>query len=328
MQWDGTRNMQAIEQEVCTGCSSGMVDLGDELVCPCCGVVGEKLAEDAPSGFRARGGAEREPLGSFMGSFAGSPRERSTKGITGTSGSYRYLKTVSDTAGKDGGSAVECARTIERVGERLRLPEIVIAQAGAVARKVLSNTPPRRRITVAAVSAFSLIAACRIERVASVSAREVIDAHVARGRRVTSSAVIQLAIDSPVKTYARGAAEYVPMILARLSATPDVQARLSKGSAPQAVYFGALRETALALLALVGEGPTAGKRPCALAASAVYSAELALSLSEGRRKRLTQRELSECGDAAEYTIREQCASLFTPVAMEMAARRSRSPPPP
>lgn len=306
-----------------------MVDAGDELVCPRCGVVREKVVVDVSQGS-ASPALGCVPLGSYLGTFSGTNKERRTKGITGTAGGYQYLKRISDTAGRDDGSAGDCARLIGRVGERLFLPGVVQAQAAAVARRVLASVPRQRRVTTGSVSAFSLITACRIEGVASVSASEIIEAHRALGKRVTSASVMGLAMDSPVRALARGPVEYIPMVLGRLSSVPGVVARLNREGVPLAPYLAELREASTDLLRLVGGSTTAGKRPCALAGASVYSAELALSSIQSRKKRLTQRDVSEVADAAEYTIREQCADLFAPAVAKLVARRlqTRSPPSP
>jgi transcription initiation factor TFIIIB Brf1 subunit/transcription initiation factor TFIIB len=90
-----------------------------------------------------------------------------------------------------------------------------------------------------------------------------------------------------------------------------------------AEYLQRLRGTALEVLGMLGEEARAGRRPAALAAAAVYSAETVLSMCQGRRRWITQRELAECGETAEYTIREQCAGLFLQIVKVVVDRRKR-----
>ena len=319
--------MQALEPLSCPGCAVRLVDAGDELVCPACGAVDEKLVFEAGPGAVCPSPRRRQPLGSFMGALETTEKERSSRGISGSGSKYDYLKTVSDAAAKETGSAYECDRLVERVGEKLHLPGGVVFEASDIARRVLAAAPPHRRVTVAAVSAYSLIVACRIEGVVSVSAREVLCAHSDQGRPVTSSAIMRLSIDSPVRARSRGATEYIPMVLARLSMVERLARRLRDDGVPTAAYINSLRKTAIELMLLVNETETAGKRPCALAAAAVYSAELVLSSVERRRRRMTQRDTAQCGDASEYTVREQCADIFTPAVEELAARMRLSPHP-
>lgn len=306
----------------CADCSKALVDVGDELVCPGCGVVREK--EVVETGLAAAGRERtlgRQPLGSYMGSRRTTNEERFSKGLSGSNSKYEYLKVVSDFAGREEGADVVCARMIERVGEKLCLPRMVRLDAASIAKKVLAIGRPHRRVTVAAVSAYSLIAACKVEGVTAVSVMEIIAAHAALGRRVTSSSVIQLTLESPIKTFARSPEEYLSRVLARLSMNRSVTDRLAAEGVAPAAFFNSLRETAGEVLKFVDEDARAGRRPGALAASAVYSAEMVLSACESRKRRITQRDLAQCGDTAEYTIREQCARLFTPAMERLVARR-------
>ncbi|HXW95117.1 MAG TPA: hypothetical protein VEJ19_05370 [Nitrososphaerales archaeon] len=287
-----------------------------------------KHYDNTPSskGAEHRGSGKLQ-LGSFMGSKRTTLRERASKGIAGSNSKYGYLKVLSDFAGKGDGPGEACDRIINRVGEKLFLPGVVLDEASAVARTLLSSNKCRRRVTLAALSAFSLVTACKLEGVVSVSVREIISAHAALGKRVNSSSFIQLALESPIKIQARRPEEYITRVLARLSWDKRLSERLRSEGASQSSYFNALREAARGLISEVGPGGLSGRRPSALAAAAIYSAEVALAANESRGKRLTQRLLAQCGDAAEYTIREQCASIFTPVAISLMARNQQALPP-
>jgi transcription initiation factor TFIIIB Brf1 subunit/transcription initiation factor TFIIB len=153
-----------------------------------------------------------------------------------------------------------------------------------------------------------------------VSVREIIRAHSDLGKRVSASSFIQLSLESPIRTVARTPTDYLSRVLARLSTSDEFQRKVGCDGVSQTGYSNSLRETAKELLKGVGAEETAGRRPCTLAASAVYSAETVLAQKEHRKKRLTQRLIAECGDAAEYTIREQCARIFVP-AVERNTRR-------
>jgi len=317
--------MQTLDLEIsCPECSVSYVDGGDEMVCPKCGRVRTKLCQDS---FPSKGLEHLTPgrlqLGSFMGSMRITPQERASKGITGSNSKYEYLKALSDFTGRAEGPGEACERIIGRVGEKLSLPRVVLEEASAVARTILSSNPCHRRVTLAALSAFSLVAACRVEGVTSVSVREIISAHAALGRRVNASSFIQLALESPVKILPRRPDDYVSRVLARLSWNQRLGDKLRSEGVSQARYFSALRETAKELISRVRPEELSGRRPCALAAAAVYSAEVVLATKESRGRRLTQRLLAECGDAAEYTIREQCANLFTPAVTSVLVRNQQ-----
>jgi transcription initiation factor TFIIIB Brf1 subunit/transcription initiation factor TFIIB len=315
--------MGAALMETCQDCSRALLDLEDELVCPGCGVVKEKaVVEDG------RGGGKlplfgRHPLGSFMGTKGVTPEERRSN-VSGGRTSYMRMKTLSDFAAREGTYA-ECGRLIERVGEKLSLPRVAVLQAASISKKVLEG-PRSRRLTVAQVSAYSLVAACKIEGVTAVSIREVLAAFGDLGRGVTSSSIFHIALDSPLRTYARRAEDYLPMVIARLSMNARLSARLRRERAQAQGYLESLRRLAGEILAECDRTSIAGKRPCALAASAVYSAEATLAAREGRPPRVTQRECAKCGDTAEYTVRDHCATTLRAAAAKVAARNGQTPP--
>lgn len=318
--------MQALDPEsTCRDCSKPLVDAGDELVCPQCGVVKEKEVVDVrPDVWRLGRALGSQPLGSYMGSKRTTEEERASRGISGSNSKYEYLKVVSDFAGRDEGAAATCVKMIGRVGEKLFLPRVVLLDAASIAKKVLATAHPHRRVTVASVSAYSLISACKLEGVTAVSVMEIIGAHAALGRRVTSSSIIQLTLESPIRTFARSPEEYLARVLARLSMNRNLSASLVDEGVSQTGFFNSLREMAREVLKSVDAEAKAGRRPGALAASAVYSAEMVLSTCESRRRRITQRDLAECGDTAEYTIREQCARIFMPAVETLVAQRRQT----
>jgi len=323
-------NMQAMEfDSSCPDCLKPLLDEGDELVCAACGITKEKLVvQSGISRSISMSTLGKPALGSYMGSLGITSGERYSRGITGTNWNYEYLKVVSDFAGRNEGSSAICVKTIERVGEKLRLPRIVLVEAASIARKVFATKHSRRRITVAAVSAFSLISACKVAGITSVSIGEIIDAHLALGRHVTFSSIIHLTLESPLRAQARRPEDYLSRVLARLSMNERLNNTMTREQVSQTAFFASLRDTARELLRLAGEEARMGRRPCALAASAIYSAETVLSACDSRRKRVTQRELAECGDTAEYTVREQCARLFAPAVEALTARRKQILPPP
>lgn len=312
----------------CPECSERFIDLGEELVCPVCGISrGKEVVDPPPSGAPRPRDAVRAQLGSYMGPLTAPAEGRSARRIAGSDSKYEYLKLVSDFAGRGRGPEDTCARLIERVGEKLFLPRVVLIEAASIAKLVLATVRLRRRIMLAAVSAFSLISACRVEGVTSVGPREIIGAFTDQGRHVDSSSIIQLTLESPVRTYARRPEGYLSKVLGRLSTNRRFLERAEKDRVSVAPYLNSLRSAAKEVMELADQTEMLGKRPCALAASALYSAETVLATHEGRERRVTQRLLAECGDASEYTVREQCAAIFTPAAKVLLARRRPSLPP-
>ncbi len=304
------------------------MDVGDELVCRMCGLVRPKeVSECFDLALGLPRSTSKEELGSYMGSAGITPKERASRGLSGSNSRYEYLKTLSDFAGREEGPVEATGRMIERVGEKLFLPRFVVDQARWIAKVVLDSRRQGRRISIAAVSTYALISACKVEKVASVSVGEIMAAHVSMGKNVSASSIFRLSLESPVKTFARTPEDYLSRVLAKLSMNESLSRRLRSESESETTFFNSLRETASELLGSADRESMEGRRPCALAASAVYSAELVLAHRELRKKRLTQRELADCGDTAEYTIREQCSRIFSPAVRRAAARRTQLPLP-
>jgi transcription initiation factor TFIIIB Brf1 subunit/transcription initiation factor TFIIB len=288
-----------------------MVDAGDELVCQSCGIVGDKeVVETGKPRTPVAIDFTGQALGGYMGSIEVSYRDRFSRGFAHSASRYEYLKVVSDYAGREESSVYACARMIERVCEKLGLPRFVLPQALRIAKRILAAGTRERRVTLAAVSAYALIAACKAEGVTSASVKDVVSTFQAQGRRVKASSIIQLSLESPMKTEARGPEDYVGRVVAKLSSNQDLAKALTSEGIPPTPYFSALREGARDILESLGWDVKVGRSPCALAATAVYGAELLLAEREGRPRRITQREVALCGDTAEYTVREQYKEIF------------------
>ena len=318
--------MQSLDCETsCVDCHLKMVDAGDEFACPRCGIVREKEVMEIHGRALTKLEFGSHSLGSYMGSKFMTDQERRSRGFSRANSTYGYLKVVSDFAGREDGPNYTCVRMIRRVCEKLYLPNFVAQQAASVARKVLATKNHDRRVTIAAVSAYSLIVACKIEAITSVSVGEIVDAHTALGRRVKVSSIIQLSLESSIKTVPRRPEEYVSKILAKLSLNERLIQTLIREGLPKAVFLNSLRSTALEVLAGLDSDTTAGRRPCALAASAVYAAEVVLARCESRKRWITQRDLAECGDSAEYTIRGQVSEIFMPAVERIVSGRQSLP---
>lgn len=315
-------------EQRCPECSKRYIDVGEEFVCPGCGATREKQVIEAPFGRLPRPrDSVRQFLGSYMGSRADRREVRSARGITGNSDGYEHIKAVSDFAGRKEDAAVDCARLIERVGERLFIPRVVLIEAVAMAKEVLAATKgTKRRVTVATVSAHALISACRVDGATGVNVREIMDAHLALGRRLSSSSIIQLALESPLRTAPRTPREYIPRVLGRLTLDNCLSGVLARDGISAGPYLSTLHRLAVDLLDLAEATEMSGKRPCVLAASAVYSAEVVLAAREGRKRRVTQRRVAECVGASEYTVREQCASIFAAAISRHEERMKLLPP--
>ena len=293
--------------EGCSLCQGRIVDAGDELVCSSCGMVSSK---EVIEGTEARTPQAMDytsySLGSYMGPLEYGYEEIFSKGFSGSPSTFKYLKTISDFSCRDGSGIYSCAKLMERICEKLELPKSVVGESVAIAKCVIEMRKEHGEITIAAVSAYSIINACKRLRVTRVGVREIMEAHGNLGYRVKASVIIKISIDSSVKTGPRMAEEYLGNVLVHLR-----QSLAGDGEVP-AGYFNTLYEAARIALENADGPSRGGHNPRALAATAVYAGEMALSSSEGRKKIVSQREIAACVGVAEYTVREQFVEIFRP----------------
>jgi transcription initiation factor TFIIIB Brf1 subunit/transcription initiation factor TFIIB len=300
----------SVDDVRCPNCSGRMVDIDEEIVCSSCGSVRPKEvaagAGGGPTAKRAHAvDYTNHSLGSFLGPIDHDRDEPPSKGLSGSSSTFRYLKTISDYSQVDEAGVYPCAKLIERICEKLSLPPGAMCQAIAVSKGLLVIRKQRTGYTIAAISAFSIISACRICGVPSVGVKEVVAAHRALGHNVRPSTLIRMGFDSPVKASAMRAEEHLGRVAARLSET------LPRLGAPPGYQYRLLH-LARRALAMLDSSVRGGHSPAALAATSFYAAEIAISQSESRKRLFTQRDVADCVSAAEYTVREQFCELFRP----------------
>jgi transcription initiation factor TFIIIB Brf1 subunit/transcription initiation factor TFIIB len=296
----------------CPQCSGRIIDGGEELVCSSCGIVTPKEEAVDRSGTTACAPQATDYAGNSLGSFLGPAEvgydEIFSKGFSKSPSTFRYLKTISDFSySREEGSLYTCVKLIERVCEKLSLPRAVAGEAVSIAKEIIAVRKEKGSFTIASISAFSVIASCKIRGVTSVGVKAVVDTHRDLGYRVKASTIIQISIDSPIRIGARRPEDYLGNVLARLPGVP-----LSSGSTLPPGYINRIHRTARLALQSVDGPSRGGHNPRALAATAVYAAEVALAMIEGRKKLLSQRDTAVCADAAEYTVREQYVEIFKP----------------
>ncbi len=297
--------MLTSREDGCVQCSGRIVDVGEELVCSSCGMVTDKeVVETGENRVPQAIDYTARSLGSYLGPMDYGYEERFSTGFSKSASTFKYLKTISDFSYREGASLYTCAKLVERVCEKLNLPRMVVGESVNIAREVMEMRKERGEVTIASVSAFAIINACKRLGVTSAGVREVMEAHRNLGYRVKASTIIQISIDSPVKTRPRRAEEYLGRVLAHLP-----RALVKSGGMP-AGYTNRLLETAKLALERVDGPSRGGHNPRGLAATAVYAAEVALSETEGRKKVFSQREVAACSEVAEYTVREQYVEIF------------------
>ena len=186
----------------------------------------------------------------------------------------------------------------ERIAETLELPKSIVQQANVVARRLL----PRKETynaTIPAISAYSLLYACRSVAIAHVSHREILAAYTDAGYMVSKSRLMRISLESTMPLPQASMDELVRAVLSRLQSSESVVARLRRLNLDPKTYFTRLFELAKEVAAESRD--LAGFSPRTIAAGSVYVASLAVSA-----KTFTQREAGETLGMAEYTIREFC----------------------
>ena len=186
----------------------------------------------------------------------------------------------------------------ERIAERLELPKSIVHQANLVARRLLPGKKTYNA-TIPAISAYSLLYACRSVDVAHVSHREILAAYTDAGYMVSKSRLMRISLESTMPLPQASMEELVRAVLSRLQSSESVVARLRRLNLDPKTYFTRLFDLAREVAAESRD--LAGFSPRTIAAGSVYVASLALSA-----KTFTQREAGETLGMAEYTIREFC----------------------
>ena len=299
--------LSSVRSDECNQCLGRVVDAGDELVCSTCGTVTPKEVLEEPQERRLTAvDYTSHSLGSFLGPMEYGFEEIFSKGFSKSLSNFKYLKTVSDFSYKEDSSLYNCAKLIERICEKLVLPRMVVGDSISIAKVAMGLRKGHGEITIAAVSAFSIINACKRLRVSRVGVKEIIEAHRNLGYRVKTSVVNEISIDSALRSRPRRAEEYVASVLVQL------ETARSGHAAATGPRFNELHEAAMLALENVDVPSRGGHNPRALAATAIYAGEVALARAGGRTKAISQKEIAGCIGMAEYTVREQFVEIFRP----------------
>jgi transcription initiation factor TFIIIB Brf1 subunit/transcription initiation factor TFIIB len=264
----------------CPECNGRLVNAGgDEKVCSSCGIVLGRTDGVQYSSSPARG---KEPLGSFiMNCGEGFGQARLKPNIVGLDG-----------------AALSCWGLIQRVSGRMMLPKGVVENAVTTARKLL---PGRKTYgaTIPAISAYSLLHACRSAGITRISHREVLKAYTDGGYRVGKAQLLRIGLESSIALPHSSVEELVRGAVRRLQAKEEVVERLREAKLDRPAYFARLFELAKEIAA--ESSKLGGFSPRTVAAGSVYLAALRMG-----PKAVRQREAAETLGMAEFTIREFC----------------------
>jgi transcription initiation factor TFIIIB Brf1 subunit/transcription initiation factor TFIIB len=277
----------------CPECREGLVYAGEErteLTCSFCGIVVSRADYTREDGSTAPSVSKSEPLGSYI--LADTESAPSLKGPA-----FGWAKLMPNIVGR-GGPMLACSGLTNRVADRLALPKSIAQNAQITARKLL----PHREAygtTLATISAYSLLHACRSAGIMHISHREVLKAYSDAGYRVCKSELLQLGLESGMPLPHPTTEDFVRAAIVRLQSSEKVAERLKRANLDPKAYFTKLFELAKAMAAEPVE-PN-GFSPRTVAAGSVYVASLSMAA-----RTFTQKEAAETLSMAEYTVRDFC----------------------
>jgi len=273
----------------CRGDLTNAGEAGGELVCSACGVVVGRATETLEDGSPAPSVSKRTPLGSYI--VGPGSDTQSLKGPA-----FGLGKINPNVIGR-GGPTLTCSLLTNRVAERLSLPKSVVESADITAGKLL---PSRKAcgVSIYAISAYSLLHACRAAGIAHISHREIVNAYHDAGHKVGRSHLMRIGLDSPVRLPHAEKEELVRAVVAKLQSSERVASRLKEGNLDPKEYFTTLLELAKEMAAECSD--LRGFSPRTVAAGSVYLAARTVSV-----KTFTQREAGEALGMAEYARHER-----------------------
>ncbi|HYW81821.1 MAG TPA: TFIIB-type zinc ribbon-containing protein, partial [Spirochaetia bacterium] len=269
----GAARLAAYEQYAalgtCPECRGDLTSADEErgeLVCSGCGIVVGRATGTPEDGATALSVSKRTPLGSYIVG-AGSD----TQPLKGPA--FGLGKINPNIIGR-GGPMLTCSLLTNRVAERLSLPKSVVENANFTARRLL---PGRKAFgaSIYAISAYSLLHACRSAGIARISYREIVTAYADAGHKVGRSQLMRIGLDSPVRLPHANKEELVRVVVATLQSSERVAARLREEDLDPKEYFTTLLELAKEVAA--GCSDLRGFSPRTVAAGSVYLAARTVS---------------------------------------------------
>jgi transcription initiation factor TFIIIB Brf1 subunit/transcription initiation factor TFIIB len=272
----------------CRGNLTSAGEEGGELVCSGCGVVVGRATGTPGDGSSALSVSKRTPLGSYIVADG--------IGTPSLNGPGFGLGKINPNIIGRGGPMLTCSGLTNRVAERLALPKCVVENANLTAGRLL---PGRKAYgaSIPAISAYSLLHACRSAGISHISHREILRAYADAGHRVGRSQLMRIGLDSPVRLPHANTQELVKAVVGRLQSSESVASHLRRANLDPKEYFTRLLELAKEVAAESSD--LRGFNPRTVAAGSVYLASHAVSV-----KTFTQREAGEALGMTEYTVRE------------------------
>ena len=291
----------------CPECRADLVNAGEEgeLACSNCGVVVGKSASARDDGSSAPSGSKNEPLGSYM-------LPPGESGPTRGGPAFGLARLNPNIIGREG-PLQTCSAMTDRIACSLELPKSIAQSANLVARRLL---PTRKEIgaSIPAISAYSLLHACRSAGISHISHRTIVEAYRDAGFRICASKLMRIGLDSPVPLPQASVEELVKAVVGKLQSSEAVAARLKERNLDPREYFTKLLELAKEVASQAS--CLNGFNPRTVAAGAVYLASVAIA----EKKTFTQHDAGETLGMAEYTVREFCCRSRTEMGLKVEAQ--------
>ena len=177
---------ELLELEKCPECGAKLVDSGGEVACHSSGIV---LGPSQTLGAPQPSVGKPEALGSYIGS-APDWTSRSQVGYV-----FGATRLRANCIGRDL-SLSRWSRLITTVASRFSLPKGIVKNAILTAGRLL---PCRNlyHVKAPAISAYSLLHACRSAGISHVGFDELLKAFSEAGQRVTTSQLLRIGSESP-----------------------------------------------------------------------------------------------------------------------------------
>jgi len=233
-----------------------------------------------------------EVLGSYIGQAPSKGGHRPQTGYV-----FGVARLRANSIGRDL-SLLQCSSLIVRVSGRFFLPKAIVQNAIQIAEKLL---PDKKvfRVTMPAISAYSLLHACRSAGITHVGFDDLLRAFLDAGHRITKSQMLRVGRESAIPLPAIRPEALVVRAVAKIQSEATITNRLKKAGLNEGRFFAKLLEVARTTATDLSS--LGGFNPRTVAACSVYVAAFRL----GPRV-MTQREAAEALGIAEYTVRELC----------------------
>lgn len=270
--------------DICKVCGGRLVVDGAEQVCTTCGATAT-LANTQPTWEERQRCTPTSTLGSVL------------KGSNGDHKLDLLLKKA-NAIGFDQ-TAHKCVQLVKQICDAGNVPSYVERQAADIASKVSEVKPASTPV----IAAYSVVYASRLAGYNGLHTKKLLTIVSDMGHRISWHSIVQLALAHPLPAKSINMPSCIDMTISRLrtssTGTPDSDAG----------YWQELLRTANKV-SDVALPFREGADPASIASLCVYTAEVLLSSRDGRKKRLSQEEVTGALGMTVYAMRDLFTKMF------------------